>query len=111
MFFLVSSKKTCIEIGLSLGKPTGCSDHEAGYAVTCSQLGTHFVLKINGINLPSFQSRLFFFKEVEAKFIMKGGGYLTLPEQTRNVQCRGETMGFCSHLNPFVFLSVVSVMA
>lgn len=62
------------------------------------------VFKINGINpLLSFR----FFKEVEAKFIVKGGGYLILPEQTCNVQGRVETMDFCSHLNPFI-LSVVS---
>lgn len=41
------------------------------------------------------------FKEVEAKFILKGGGYLILPEQTRNVQGHFETMDFCSYLNPF----------
>lgn len=57
-----------------------------------------------------FQSGFFFFKEVEAKFILKGGGYLILPEQTCNVRGRVETMDFCSHLNPSV-LSVVSVMA
>ena len=63
----------------------------------------HFELKINGIN-PLLSV------EVEAKFILKGGGYLILPERTCNVQGRIETMDFCSHLNPFV-LSVVSVMA
>ncbi len=47
---------------------------------------------------------------MEAKFILKGGGYLILPEQTCNVQGCVETMDFCSHLNPFV-LSVVSAMA
>ena len=51
-----------------------------------------------------------FLKEVEAKFLVKGSGYLILPEQTCNVQGRVETMDFCSHLNPCV-LSVVSQMA
>lgn len=44
---------------------------------------------------------------VEAKFIVKGGGYLISPEQTCNVQSRVETMDICPHPNPFV-LSVVS---
>lgn len=42
--------------------------------------------------------------------MLKGAGYLILPEQTCNVQGRVETMAFCSGPNPFD-LSADSVMA
>lgn len=42
--------------------------------------------------------------------MLKGAGYLILPEQTCNVQGRVETMLFCSRSNPFD-LSADSVMA
>lgn len=51
-----------------------------------------------------------FVNEVEAKFTPKGGGYLILHEQTRNVWGHAETMDICSNLNPFV-LRVVFEMA
>lgn len=42
--------------------------------------------------------------------MLKGAGYLILPEQTCNVQGRVETMPFCSHPKPFN-LSADSVMS
>lgn len=42
--------------------------------------------------------------------MLKGAGYLILPEQTCNVQGRVETMPFCLRPNPFD-LSADSVMA
>lgn len=91
------------KIGLSFEQPTGCSGCKAGYTVTCSRPGMHFVFKINGINLllsVRFLRRWklsSYWKETD----------LILPEQTCNVQGRVETMDFCSHLNPFI-LSVVN---
>lgn len=42
--------------------------------------------------------------------VLKGGGYLILPEQTCNVQGHIENNNFCSHLNPFT-LNFVFVLA
>lgn len=50
-----------------------------------------------------------FFNEVEAKFTPKGGGYLILHEQTRNVGGHAETMDICSNPNPFVLRVVFEV--
>lgn len=50
-----------------------------------------------------------FFNEVEAKFTPKGGGYLILHEQTRNVGGHAETMDIRSNPNPFVLRVVFEV--
>lgn len=72
--------------------PTVCCGSETGYMVTCWQPGRHLGLKSNGINLL-----------LSVCWAVKGGGYLILPEQTRNVQGRVQTMDFCSHLNSFAW--------
>lgn len=76
--------------------PTVCCGSETGYIVTCWQPGRHLGLKSNGINLL-LSVRCW----SAGSWAVKGGGHLTLPEQTCNVQGRVQTMDFCSHLNSF----------